>query len=131
MHQGGCLCGAVSYEISGDLGPLRLCHCSRCRKAGGSAFGAVLIIPAKNFRLLTGAEAVKSYESSPGVHRDFCGTCGSPLFARREAEPEVLRLRAGGLSTPVAGGIAAHIFTGSKAEWFEILDDAPQYVERP
>jgi hypothetical protein len=45
--------------------------------------------------------------------------------------PEAIRLRVGTLDTPVSGKVSAHIFVGSKAEWFDILDDAPQFVERP
>ncbi len=131
MHKGSCLCGAVSYEIKGEIGPLMFCHCSKCRKANGSAFNAAALVNTADFRIVSGQEHLADYESGPGVGRVFCKTCGSPLYSRRDAMPEAIRLRIGTLDTPVTGKVSAHIFAGSKAEWFDILDDAPQFFERP
>ncbi|MHB8454801.1 MAG: GFA family protein [Acidiferrobacterales bacterium] len=131
MHKGGCLCGAVTYEINGDLGPIMLCHCSRCRKVNGTAFNAASPVRKADFRILTGLDKLTDFESSPGVGRVFCSVCGSPIFSRRDAFPEVIRLRIGTLDTPVNTRISAHIFVASKAEWFDIRDDAPQHPERP
>ncbi len=131
MHKGSCLCGAIEYEIMGDLGPILFCHCSRCRKANGSAFGAVSPIATSNFRIVKGQEALRSYVTEAGVQRVFCGTCGSPIIAKRENAPEIVRLRIGTLDTPIDSKTSGHIFVGSKAEWYEIHDDVPQYEERP
>lgn len=131
MHTGSCLCGAVEYEIRGELGPIVYCHCSRCRKANGSAFAAVAPVPAADFRLVKGEEALRSHRTDAGVHRVFCGTCGSPILGKRESAPDVLRIRIGTLDTPVMAQVSAHIFVGSKAEWYEIHDGAPEHVERP
>ena len=131
MHKGSCLCGAVRYEIAGELGPIVLCHCSKCRKASGSAFNAVSPVARRDFRLLSGADAIARYEPSPGVRLAFCRHCGSSLFSERDSLPDVLRLRIGTLDTPVGVRPSAHIFVASKADWFEILDGAPQHAERP
>lgn len=131
MHSGSCLCGGVRYDVGGELGPIVVCHCSRCRKANGSAFQAVSPVPAADFQLQSGHGLLAEYESSPGVFRVFCRVCASPLYSRRTAMPEVLRLRIGSLDTPVDGRPEAHIFTASKAEWYDIRDDAPQYAARP
>jgi hypothetical protein len=131
MHRGSCLCGSVLYEITGDLGPLALCHCRNCRKASGSAFNAAAEVAAGDLRVVNGADAMAEYESSPGVFRVFCGRCGSPLFSRRTATPQSYRLRVGTLDTPIAGKPAAQIFASEKAEWFDLDDDIPAYAERP
>jgi hypothetical protein len=131
MHNGSCLCGAVRYKIAGALGPIVFCHCSKCRKASGSAFNAVSPVARRDFHLLSGDDAIASYESSPGVRLAFCRHCGSSLFSERDSMPDVLRLRLGTLDTPVGAKPSAHIFVASKADWDEILDDAPQYAERP
>lgn len=131
MHKGSCLCGAVRYEISGELGPIVFCHCSKCRKASGSAFNAVSPVTRRDFRLLSGDDAIKKYESSPGVRLAFCRQCGSSLFSERDSLPDVLRLRLGTLDTPVGAQPSAHIFVASKADWYTILDGAPQHAERP
>lgn len=131
MHKGSCLCGAVRYEIGGELGSIVLCHCSKCRKASGSAFNAVSPIARRDFHLLSGHDAIARYESSPGVRLAFCRHCGASLFSERDSLPDLLRLRIGTLDTPVGAKPSAHIFVGSKADWYEILDGAPQYAERP
>lgn len=131
MHQGSCLCGAVRYEITGELGPIFLCHCSKCRKASGSAFNAVAPVSRCIFYLLSGQDAVAKYESSPGVRLAFCRQCGSSLYSERDSLPDLLRLRIGTLDTPAGAQPAAHIFVASKADWYEIHDDAPQHTERP
>ena len=129
MIEGSCLCGAVKYEIEGELGPIVFCHCSMCRKAQGSAFAANAPVDTARFRLVSGAGTLRSYRSSPGKERCFCGTCGSPVFSRRDDSPDVLRLRIGTLDTRIAARPSAHIFVGSKAEWYEIHDNLPRHPE--
>jgi hypothetical protein len=131
MHKGSCLCGMVEYEISGSLGPIVYCHCSRCRKSNGSAFNAVSPVAIEDFRFIKGEESLRSYRNNAGVHRIFCGICGSPLIGKRESMPETIRVRIGTLDTPLETSVSSHIFAGSKAEWYEILDDAIQHEERP
>lgn len=131
MHTGSCLCGAVEYELAGALGPILFCHCSRCRKANGSAFVAVSPVATGDFRIVKGQESLRSYRSDMGVERVFCGTCGSPIIGKRDSMPETVRVRIGTLDTPLDAKVSAHIFVGSKAAWDEILDDRPQHQERP
>lgn len=127
MYKGSCLCGAVSYELRGEPGPIVYCHCSRCRKAQGTAFGTNAPVKAAEFHLLSGQDALKEFESSPGKHRVFCKHCGSPVYSRNTAIPGTLRLRIGLLDTPVAARPVAHIYASSHAEWERILDELPQY----
>ena len=127
MNRGRCLCGAVRYEVRGAIGPIVFCHCSLCRRAQGSAFGANAEVAAAEFAVVAGAESLKEFESSPGKKRAFCGTCGSPLYSRRTERPDVVRLRVGCLDAPIASRPFAHIFATSNAEWFDILDALPQY----
>jgi hypothetical protein len=100
-------------------------------QGAGSAFGANAPIDASAFHLLAGAELLKTYESSPGKQRVFCGNCGSPVYSRAAARPGVLRLRMGLLDTPAGRKPQAHIFAASKAEWHDIHDELPQHAERP
>ena len=131
MHKGSCLCEAVEYEIDGELGAIVYCHCSRCRKANGSAFSAVSPVASSAFHIVKGEEHLRSYRHSNGFVRDFCGICGSPIIGKRENLPEIVRVRIGTLDTPNYAKVSSHIFVDSKAEWENILDDAPQYQEYP
>ena len=127
MHKGSCLCSAVRYELTGQLGPMIFCHCPDCRKAQGGAFAAVAPVAAVDFHLLAGSELLTEYESLPGKKQVFCGRCGTPVYSRRDADPAKLRLRLGPLDTPVNAAPVAHIWVGSKAPWEEICGLAPQY----
>jgi hypothetical protein len=66
-----------------------------------------------------------------GVHRFFCSNCGSPIISTRDTLPDIVRVRLGTRDTPLAGPPSAHIFVGSKAEWWQIRDQLPQHLERP
>ena len=125
---GGCLCGAVRYEVTGELAPIQLCHCGQCRKAQGGPFGANIPVATTDFRLVQGAEAMKDYRASPGKLRVFCGACGGPLFSQRDETPETLRLRAGSLDDTAGLEVGLHSQTASAADWWPIDDDLPVYL---
>ena len=126
-----CLCGGVRIDISGKLGPVVYCHCSRCRKAQGTAFGANADVRRKYWKLVGGEDLIREFESSPGIFRAFCSRCGSPLYSRRPAAPDVLRIRLGILNDDPERRSLAHCHVASKAVWFEITDDLPQFAEGP
>lgn len=128
MLTGGCLCGAVRFEIDGELGPITCCHCSRCRRASGSAFTAAASVDATCFRIVSGERLLREYESSPQNWRVFCLRCGSEVFGRHDEYP-VIRVRVGGLDDDPGHRVAAHMMMDSKAPWFEIGDVAEQFTE--
>ena len=128
-HTGSCLCGGVAFRLAGKLESIQVCHCVQCRKAQGTAFATNMPVARKDFQLDSGAELLTEYESSPGKKRAFCGRCGSPVYSRRDDRPEVLRLRAGLINEPLPVRPVAHFCTASKANWWAINDDLPQYPE--
>ena len=133
MHKGSCYCGAVRFEISGDLSPVQICHCGQCRKAQGGPFASNIPVNTDNFKITRGESQLRSLESvsRAGKYRVFCRQCGSPIISKMDSRPDVVRLRAGALDDPVHQKIAHHQFVAFKAEWYEINDDAPQYDEYP
>lgn len=130
MHAGSCLCGAVRYEIRGGIGPGFYCHCSRCRKASGSAFASNAVVAAEDFVVVEGGDVLRTFTAATGLDRAFCSRCGSPVYSRRPGVPQV-RVRLGTLDTSLADGPRAHIHVASKAEWWEIRDELPQYPASP
>lgn len=130
MHSGGCLCGAVRYEIDGELAPIQICHCSQCRKAQGGPFATNLPVSRENFRLLSGEKALTEFRSSPDKRRVFCRHCGSPLYSARDALPETLRLRAGTLDEPLRTTLEAHYYVESRAHWWPLEDTLPKHQGR-
>jgi hypothetical protein len=130
MLKGSCACGRVCYEIHGALiGPVTYCHCWRCRKHSGSSFGTTAGVAADHLVFVSGEELLRSWESSPGVHRFFAGCCGSPLYKRLAATPQVLGFRLGTLDTDPSRRAEVHFMVGSKAPWVEICDSLPQESE--
>jgi hypothetical protein len=120
MHGGSCLCGNIRYEIHGALSDFGHCHCRSCRKTSGSAFGTNAGIERTAFRLLSGADTLHEFESSPGKLRAFCSTCGSPIYAYLTKSPDVLRIRLGSLDTPLDARARAHTFVSDKADWEDL-----------
>lgn len=127
MYKGSCLCGKVQFEINGTIGSIIFCHCSLCRKAQGSAFGANGFVNRKDFHFICGEDNLSHFESSPGKHRLFCKTCGSPVVSKNNNDSERVRIRLGTLDSDIVEKPIGHTFAGSKANWFEICGELPQY----
>ena len=119
---GSCLCGAVNYQISQDIGDIIHCHCIKCRKAHGAAFSSVAKVDDKNFSI-SGEEKLSSYQSSPGKTRCFCSSCGSQIYAKRD-NTDFIILRLGTLNDESMIGSkyqeAKHIWLAEKACWYEL-----------
>jgi hypothetical protein len=125
MLSGACLCGRVRYEVDGKIGPVVHCHCVTCRKAQGGPFVTNAPVRRKYFRLVSGADVVAEFESSPGKKRCFCRICGSPLWSHRDSDPATIRIRLGLLDSDPGRRPLAHIWMGEKAPWYEITDALP------
>lgn len=126
---GSCLCGGVKYEIQGELSDVYNCHCSMCRKLHAAAFRTSCKIRSADWKTVKGEELIRFYESSPGEHKAFCSVCSTSLFTRFDAQPEAFGFPLGTLDTDPGVRAQRHVFVGSKAPWFEITDDLPQYDE--
>lgn len=120
---GGCLCGGVRFTLEGELQPIQLCYCLQCRKAQGGPMASNIPVTTTAFKLLSGAELLRQFESSPGKQRVFCGRCGSPVYSRRASLPEVLRIRAGLLDQPLPVRPSQHAYVNDSANWWTIADD--------
>lgn len=125
MITGNCLCGAVKWQVDGEIDRMTHCHCSMCRKAHGAAFGTYASAAAEKFSLVSGKDAIVTYESSPGFTRAFCGACGSVVpFTGAKGN---VAMPAGCLNEDPGIRPQAHIFATQKAPWHEIADDLPQH----
>lgn len=131
IRKGGCLCGGIKFELRGELEPIQICHCEECRKAQGTPFVTNIAVLEENFSITQGEALLKGYESSPGKMRVFCSHCGAPILSKRTSLPGVVRVRAGLIEGDLPVTIAFHIFTADKANWWPILDAAPQYPGFP
>ena len=130
---GSCLCGQVAYEISGPALRVRHCHCTRCRRARSAAHATNVAYKLDDFRFTRGEAQVVDYKVPEArfFAVAFCSRCGGEM-PRRSPERGFVVVPAGSLDTdPAAADPPAHIFTGSKANWFPITDRLDQFVEQP
>lgn len=123
MHKGSCICGAVSFEIEGDLKPPDACHCRECRKQSGHYFASTDVPRAA--LTVHGSENVRWYASSEKVRRGFCATCGSTLFWD-PVHRDWTGIAMGALDTPTGTRLAIHIFVAEKGDYYDICDGLPQ-----
>ncbi len=120
MYKGGCLCGRVACEISGEIGDIVYCHCSQCRKARGSAFATNGNVEVEKFRFVCGQGELTGYESSFGRTKYFCRHCGSPIRNKDRAISHYVRVRLGTIEPDMMERPQVHIFVSSKANREEI-----------
>jgi hypothetical protein len=122
---GKCFCGAVSYEVADEFLYAANCHCSNCRRTTGSAFKPFAGIERDKFQLAVNNDRLLIYGDASG-HDAHCGRCGSLLYSLVR-DGGYVHIPMGTLVNEPTIRPNAHIFVGSKAKWFTITDDLPQY----
>ena len=125
--RGGCWCGAVEYRVADAFLYALNCHCSRCRAATGSAFKAFAGVEREKLEIAVGRGALLVV-GDESLNDTRCGACGSLLFSVVR-DGAFVHVALGSLVDPPTMRPAAHIFVGSKAPWFEITDELPQFEE--
>jgi hypothetical protein len=126
---GQCLCGAVAFTVEDAFGYAMYCHCSQCRRSTGSAFKPLAGIERSKLTLVRGEDALLTYGDAAG-HDAHCRACGSLLYSVVR-EGAYAHVAMGALVDAPAIRPSMHIFVGSKAPWFEITDNLPQFDEFP
>jgi hypothetical protein len=126
--RGSCLCGDFRFELLGRVQFLKNCHCSRCRKMSGSTFATYARAETRDFRVLSGANAITTYERSPGTVIAFCRRCGSLVPHPPPGSP-LMEFGAGLLDDDPGVAVAYHIHVGSRVPWCELQDDLPRFDE--
>jgi hypothetical protein len=124
---GKCGCGRVRYRVADAFLYAANCHCSRCRAATGSAFKPFAGIEREKLELMDGGDALLVF-GEEDLNDTRCVACGSLLFSVVR-EGAYVHVAMGSLVDAPTMRPAEHIFVGSKAPWFEITDDLPQFEE--
>ena len=128
MHTGSCLCGAVRFEVAGDLPGPDGCHCTQCRKFSGHYFVSTDVPRAAV--TIHGGENVSWYRSSEKVRRGFCKICGASLFWD-PIERDWTGIAMGTFDGETGTHIHVHVHTASKGDYYEIADGVPQFETTP
>lgn len=127
---GGCFCGAVRFELSGD--PLRVthCHCIHCRRIHGAPFVTWGEIGKADYKITNGEP--RYHESRPNIRRSFCGKCGSPLTYENMDWPRTIDLVACALDQPECLSPEDHVWSDRMLPWIHIDDGLPRHaLKRP
>lgn len=122
---GRCLCGETRWEYDGEATWCCYCHCDDCRRNCAAPVVAWLGVPLRNFRWT--AAQPRTFNSSKGVHRHFCATCGSPMGFEADHYAGGMHLYAGSLEDPSDFKPTFHVNYKSKLPWLELNDNLPKY----
>lgn len=123
---GGCLCGAVRYEVRGPLRAVVDCHCEQCRRTSGH-FAAFTATRQEDL-VMTESGGLRWYRSSATAERGFCEVCGSSLFWE-PASDERVSIAAGTLDLPTGLATGAHVFVDDAGDYYTIGDGLPQRAD--
>jgi len=127
-NTGGCLCGAVRYEVTQlqDDDGVGYCHCRMCQKAVGGLFAYVAVFSGAEksgtFRFTQGE--AKYYRSSKLAERGFCRECGTPLVFRHSKYVAVM---IGSLDHPEDFPPDSHTGIEGQIPWLKIADGLPRW----
>lgn len=124
ISTGGCLCGAVRFELSGSPLTAGYCHCTRCQRRTGTASSAQARIDGRTLRLLQGVELLKAWRHPEGGHEKlFCGVCGAHLFSRDAKRHTQMSVRLGAFDGDPGIRPSWRSFVAYAAPWEPIPDD--------
>lgn len=125
---GGCMCGAVRYEASGQPLGIGYCHCHSCRRHTGAPVVAYVGFEADRVRFSGRGRSV--YNSSPGVGRAFCDQCGTPLTwegRTRSSNGAIVEFHISTLDDPDSFVSEEHTRYEERIAWFDVADDLPRF----
>ena len=128
---GGCLCGAVRFEVSEPPVSAGYCHCTRCQRRTGTAASASARIVPGSLRVVAGEELVRCWDPGDGGFlKCFCSVCGSGLWSRHPDDPSRLSVRMGAFDDDPGVRPSDRQFVAYAASWEPIPDDGlPRHAE--
>jgi len=130
---GGCHCGAISYEAEIDPGKVAICHCTDCQTLSGSAFRTIVPVPDAAFDLLSGDPKIyiKTAESGAKRIQSFCPDCGTPIYSTSVGDgPKDLSLRLGTVRQRNDLPPKTQIWFRSAQPWLSDLGGIPRTEKR-
>jgi len=120
--KGRCLCGSVTYTVTGEVEKASACHCHQCRRQSGHVWASAQVV---DDGISISGEALAWFRSSDSAKRGFCSACGSYLFWILDGEGKT-SFSLGSLDAPTGLSLEKHIFVADKGDYYAIADDVPQ-----
>ena len=128
LMRGGCLCGAVRYELTRAPNYVYFCHCRDCQKESGSPFVTDMQMDRDAVHLegpMT--RYVRTGDSGKSIHRHFCTCCGTTLYTEFDADPGQVAIKACSLDDPSSLKPDRHLFFIRKQPWLHLTDNLAHY----
>ena len=125
MAEGGCLCGALRYQVTANPIDTCYCHSTLCQRSTGAPVLAWVSFPVESFSYTKGSPTI--YHSSSWGQRQFCATCGTQICYRGTEGAKTVDVNVGSLDSPQSYPPSCHIFTKDQISWFDTVDDLPRY----
>jgi hypothetical protein len=119
---GGCLCGSLRFETSGDVKMRGLCFCKTCQKVSGGAGNMFIGLMAVDFRYTEG-EPTRFAKSADAPTREFCNLCGVQIAARSPRAPDGVIVKVGCLDDPSVFGRPSMVVWTEEKEAFHLIPD--------
>lgn len=132
-REGGCQCGGLRYEVSGDPLAVIVCHCSACQRQSGSAFGMSMIVGRDAFRWLAGEPRTFTTLADSGATKlcVFCGGCGGRIYNALSSLPTVFNIKPGTLDDTSWLEPSLHAWLDSKQSWAPVPDGVRCFARNP
>lgn len=131
-RRGGCLCGAIRYEVKAEPQAVVICHCTHCQRASGSAFSVNLLVREGDYEQLGETKSfLDTGDSGLSSYRHFCGGCGSPVMTKAMNLPGMVLVKAGTLDDPQGLRPQAEIYTDHAAKWHAPVAGAARFAQAP
>ena len=130
--KGRCLCGAVTYTITGE--PLRMaqCHCLDCQRASGTGHNTLAFFKADDFAITGETNSYSSTADSGNTKtRHFCPTCGSGLYGENSSRPGVVGVTVGSADAKDWFSPQAVVYARNRPKWDPGLPDIPNFDTMP
>lgn len=129
-HTGGCLCGEIRYEITGDPVRAANCHCDECRKATGASFATVVFFSEEDVKVVQGTpkQFFHAADSGATMTKEFCPNCGSQLLGAGGRSPGIRSVRVGSLDDARFVTPQVDLYTGKALPFVCLSDDTEHFV---
>jgi hypothetical protein len=127
---GGCLCGAVRFEVTEPLVSAGYCHCTRCRRRTGTAASVQATTVPGSLRVISGEQLVRCWEPPSGARKCYCSACGGALWSRPVGDPTGASIRLGTFDEDPGIRPSYRQFVAYAVPWEPIPDDGlPRFDE--
>jgi hypothetical protein len=125
QQKGGCLCGAIEFEVTLNEKDVHVCHCGICQKWGGSSS---LSLQCDGDWNIKGEESLSWYDSSEFAQRGFCQKCGTHMLFRMN-DKSYYGVTAGSLESNEGFKLDMHIFIDKKPDYYDFKDECTRLTE--